>query len=295
MIYPLAASWPARAATGLATALLLCAFPVGAQAPAAPAAAPVSTPVAAPVASYADVVSMVELSSIVARVEIRKQVTVEPARAQGLASGKIRLYVQARTESLLAGRAAVGESLNFVVDLPLDAKGKAPKLKKQRFLVFAVPVKAHPGQLQLVRPDAMLVPDAALEQQVRTVATQLASPDAPPKVTGVREAMSVRGNLAGESETQLFLDTANGAPVSLSVVRRPGMEPEWGVSWTEIVDQSADAPRGGTLEWYRLACALPKALPATAYLQTDSASRYQTDADYAFILQSLGPCARVHG
>ena len=278
-----------RIAKAGAFLLVLYTFPATSQVTTAPVAAPAPPPVA----TYADMATLVEASTIVARAEIRNQTLVEPARAPGLAAGKGRLYVQARTESLLVGRAAVGESLAFLADLPLDAKGKPPKLKKQKMLIFAVPVAGRAGQLQLVRPDAMLPADPALEEQVRALATRFASPDAPPKVTGVREVMSVRGNLAGESETQLFLDTANGAPVSLSVVRRPGMEPDWGVSWTEIVDQAADAPRGGTLEWYRLACALPRQLPQKAFLQADSASRYQAEADYGFILQSLGPCARL--
>ena len=84
--------------------------------------------------------------------------------------------------------------------------------------------------------------------------------------------MSVAGNLAGESETQLFLNTANGTPVSLTVVRRPGMAPTWGVSWTEIVDQAARPPEEGTAG-YRLACFLPRELPDKAFLQRDSASR----------------------
>ena len=274
-------------ATILGAAAILFAIPATSQTPAPPAA-----PVAEPVATYADIAALVDASTIVARAEIRKQVAVEAARAPGLASGKIRLFVQARTENLLAGRAAVGESLSFLVDVPADAKGKAPRLKKQKFLVFAAPVASKPGQLQLVRPDAILPADPALEAQVRAVATELASPDAPARVTGVREVMSVRGNLAGESETQIFLETAGGAPVSLSVVRRPGMEPTWGVSWSEIVDQAADAPRGGTLEWYRLACALPATLPPAAFLQGDSSARYQADADYALVRQSLGPCTR---
>jgi hypothetical protein len=78
-------------------------------------------------------------------------------------------------------------------------------------------------------------------------------------VTGIRDVMSVPGNLAGESETQLFLDTATGDPVSLSVVRRPGMQPTWGVSWSEIVDQSARPPAPQTVAWYR-----PRLLPARA-------------------------------
>jgi hypothetical protein len=125
------------------------------------------------------------------------------------------------------------------------------------------------------------------------VIAAFAAPDARPGVTGVRDVMSVPGNLAGESETQMFLDTATGEPVSLTVVRRPGMEPQWGVSWSEIVDQAARPPAPATVEWYRLACFLPRRLPADAFLQQDQASRRRAEADYAYILQQLGDCPRT--
>ena len=105
--------------------------------------------------------------------------------------------------------------------------------------------------------------------------------------------MSVAGNLTGESETQLFLETATGTPVSLTVIRRPGMAPHWGVSWSEIVDQSARPPAPETVEWYRLACSLPPQLPRDAFLQDDRAARTRAEADYAFILEELGGCPRI--
>lgn len=278
-------------AVACAVALLFGGFPGAATAQKAPQPA-VAAP---PVATYADIAALLERASLVARAEIRSQVALDPARQVGVAPGKVRMYLQARTESLLVGRTAVGESLTFLADVPLDAKGKPPKLKKQRFVLFAVPVPGRPGELQLVSPDAMLPAGPELEAQVRTVGTQFASPEAPPRITKVRDVMSVRGNLAGESETQLFLETATGAPVSLTVVRRPAMQPEWGVSWSEIVDQSAAPPQRDTLEWYRLACALPQRLPADAFLQAESAARFQAQADYDFVLQQLGPCERLRG
>lgn len=270
---------------------VFCANPAFAQGSPPPLAAPAPEPVA----TYADIATLLEKSAVVARVELRKQAELPVDRQLGVTPGNTRLYLQSRTESLLVGRAAVGESLAFLADVPLTAKGKAPKMKKQRMLVFAVPVAGRAGELQLVGPQAMLPASAALEQQVRTIATALISPDAPPAITGVRDVMSVRGNLAGESETQMFLDTATGAPVSLTVIRRPGMAPEWGVSWTEIVDQSAAPPAPDTLEWYRLACALPQQLPPTAFLQSESAPRFQAQADYEFVRQQLGPCTRKLG
>lgn len=249
--------------------------------------------VAAPVATYADLADLAEKASLVALVTVRDQATVEPERAPGLAPGHARLYVEAQTGALLAGRAAIGESLAYLVDVPLDAKGKVPKLKKQRFLVFADPVPGRPGQLQLADPGAQLRADPATEQLARTVLAAVADTGAPPRVTGIGNAMSVPGNLAGESETQIFLDTEGGAPVSLTVIRRPGMEPQWGVSWSEIVDQSARAPARESLEWYRLACFLPGELPAGAYLQAEPAPRRQAGEDYRFIVEQLGGCPRL--
>ena len=275
-------------ARGLAAALLVAGMAVpGAAQDRRPVAAPV------PVATYADLADLTEAAALVALVEIRDQAQVEPERAPGLAPGHARLYLEARTLALLGGRSALGESLVYLADVPLDAKGKAPKLKKQRFLVYADPVAGRAGALQLVDPSAQLPASPETEQLARAVIAAFAASDAPPAVTGIRDVMSVPGNLAGESETQLFLDTATGQPVSLSVIRRPGMDPTWGVSWSEIVDQSARPPAPQTVAWYRLACFLPERLPADAFLQQDAASRRQAEADYRFIVEQLGACSRT--
>ncbi len=269
----------------LAAALLVAAAPLAAQnaTPEAEVAA----------ATYADLADFAESASLVALVEVRDQAEVEPERSPGLAPGMVRLYVEARTEALLAGRSALGESVVYLADVPRDAKGKVPKLRKQRFLIFADPVPGRPGSLQLVDQGAQVPATPATEQLARTVIAALAEPGAPPAVLGVRDVMSVPGNLVGESETQLFLDTETGAPVSLTVVRRPGMEPTWGVSWSEIVDQSARPPEPQTIAWYRLACFLPERLPADAFLQEDPTSRQRAEADYRFIVEQLGGCPRL--
>ena len=281
------------AAGAVLTVLAAAALPTAAahaQRAAAPAIAQAPAP---PLATYADIAALAEKAAIVALVEVRDQAVVAPARAPGLAPGQARLYVEARTQALLAGRAAVGESLAYLADVPFTAKGKAPKLRKQRFIVFANPVAGRPGTLTLVDPGAHVPATPETEQLTRTVLAALAAADAPPPLTGVRDVMSVAGNLTGESETQLFLDTATGTPVSLTVVRRPGMEPQWGVSWSEIVDQAARPPEPATIEWYRLACFLPPHLPQGAFLQDDRAARARAEADYSFILQQLGDCPRI--
>jgi hypothetical protein len=254
--------------------------------------APAAAEPAPPLATFADLAALAEQADVVAIVEVRDQAQVEAERAPGLATGQARLYIEGRTHALLAGRAALGESLSYLADVPLGAKGRAPKLRKQRFIVFADPVPGRPGTLSLVAPGAQVPATPETEQLARTVIAALAGSQLP-TVTGIREAMSVAGNLAGESETQLFLETATGTPVSLTVIRRPGMEPQWGVSWSEIVDQAAKAPAPQTIEWYRLACFLPAQLPQDAFLQDNRAARARAEADYEFIREQLGACPRI--
>ena len=251
------------------------------------------SPTAAP-PTYADLVSLSESANLVLRAEVKRQAVVEPERAPGLQPGHARLYIEAETLALLSGTMPVGESLRYLVDVPLDAKGKTPKLKNQQFLLFARPGR-RATEIQLVDPRAQIAYSPELETQLRPVLNQLAAADKPPVVSGIRDALSVPGNLAGESETQLFLDTVAGDPVSLTIVRRPGQRPQWGVSWSELVDQAARPPRSETLEWYRLACTLPPRLPDRANLTRDSASRARAAEDYAFVLQQLGPCQRNRG
>lgn len=258
-------------------------------------AAETPLPAPGPQLTYADITDLADAATMVVKARIRTQRSLPPELSPGLRPGWVRLLVQADTEALITGRQAIGESLRYLVDVPLDAKGKPAKLRKQSFIIFAFPVPGHPGDLQLIDVDSQFPADPALEARVREVLTQLASPDVPPVVTGVGEALAVQGNLSGESETQVFLRTKNDAPVSLNVVRRPNMQPEWGVSWTELVDQSAQPPREGTLEWYRLACFLPADLPYEAILSRDGQSRALATADYRYVLEQLGRCARTRG
>ena len=255
------------------------------------AAAPL--PPAGPPVSYADLADLADAAELVVHVQVAKQIPLPPERATNVAPGLTRLYIEARTQALLAGKAPLGESVRYLVDVPLDAKGRVPKLKKQEFLLFARAVPGRPGELQLIDPTAQLAFDARTADRTRQVLTELAAADAPPAITGVRDALAVPGTLVGESETQIFLATDSGDPVSLTVVRRPGMAPVWGVSYSEIVDQAARPPEQGTLAWYRLACFLPRELPRGANLAQDSASRSRAAADYTFVLQQLGPCPRT--
>lgn len=273
----------------------LALFAVAVIAPFVAAAQP-SEPIARDAATYADLVTLSERSELVVRVRIRRQTQLKPERAPGLAPGFARLYIQAETISLIAGTTALGESLVYLVDVPLDEKGKPPKLKKREMLVFANLAGRGPKgavQLQLTGKQAQRAYTPALEARLRPVLTALIANEKPPVITGISDALAVPGTLVGESETQIFLTTQDGSPVSMTVLRRPAQPTRWGVSWGEIIDSAARAPRPETLHWYRLACALPPQLPSSANLARDPAARRLAARDYAFVRESLGPCARA--
>jgi hypothetical protein len=244
-----------------------------------------------PALTYADLVDLALPAHVVVRAEITSMSTIRPELAINVAPGKVRLYIEARTTALLTG-SDIGETLQFLADVPLDARGKVPKLRKVPVLLLADPVPGRPGALKLVAPDAMLPWTPELEMRLRPILTELVNPGQPPVITGVRETMHVSGNLAGEGETQVFLTTPDGKPASLSILRRPGQPATWGVSFSEIVDQSAKPPQPETLAWYRLACALPPALPARSLIGGTSQDRQLANEDYAQVVRELGACTR---
>lgn len=250
-------------------------------------------PTPAELATYVDLITLAERSDLVLRVEIRRQTVVRPERAPGLEPGFARLYIEARTLALIAGSSAVGESLVYLVDVPVDERGRPERLKDRQMILFADLVPGRPGSLQLTGKNAQLDYSPALEARIRPILRDLVSPDQPPVITGIGDALAVEGTLAGESETQIFLETADRSPVAMTILRRPGQPPAWGVSWSEIIDSSARAPQPETLRWYRLACSLPPTLPSSANLARDPAARRLAERDYAFAISQLGPCERV--
>ena len=189
-------SW--RHALAASLAIAVCAW--------SPDAAAQPVPQAAAAPTYADLVGLAEVAAVVAEVTVKDQVVIPPERAPGVPSGRVRLYLTTQTVRVLKGPGALGGSVNYLADVPLDIRGRPPKLRKQTFLIFANPVAANPGQLQLVSPQAQLLLTPAIEERTRGVIGQLVGPQIPPRITRVHDVISVAGNLAGESETQMFVD-----------------------------------------------------------------------------------------
>lgn len=251
---------------------------------------PVATPVI-PASSYADVADLAVTANTIIDARIRRASPVPPETVPGLPPQLVRLYVEADVNGVLYGRDPVARRVGFLVDQPRRADGRAPRLNRTRVLLFARPV-TQSNRLLLVTPSAMLGWDAGREASVRSIIGELGRAPAPPRVTGVGQLFHVPGTIPGESETQIFLRTESGDPVSLSILRRPGQNPRWAVAFGEIVDESATVPQRRTLGWYRLACGLPPALPPASLAAMPGAEARATAEDYALVLRSLGACDR---
>lgn len=268
----------------LASASLLLLVPAASAAQTPPAAT------ASPAVDYATLAGLVEQSPLIIDATIRSAAKIKGAEAGGLAPGFTRFYVEADVGTLVRGTSAIPQRVGWVVDAGPDWRGRAPNLKKRRVLAFARPVAGRPDQVQLVTPDAQRDWTPAVESLARRIAQEFTARDAPPVITGVRGAFHVPGALPGEGETQIFLTTKDDRPAALSVLRRPGEEPRWSVALSEIIDDAAEAPRRDTLLWYRLACALPAALPERATASLEPGDAQQAQADYRLVLDQLGPC-----
>ena len=241
---------------------------------------------------YADLADLVLASPVIADATIRSAARIKGAEAAGLAPGLTRFYVEADVAALIRGAAGLPPRVGYLVDVAPDARGRVPKLKKARVLIFARTVPGSPDQLQLAAPDAQLAWTPPLDARVREIGRAALAADAPPAITGVASAFHVAGSLPGEGETQLFLRTADQRPVSLSILRRPGERPRWSVALGEIVDEGAGPPARDTLLWYRLACDLPAALPAESVASLEPADAAIAQEDYRFVIESLGACGR---
>ncbi len=259
-------------------------LPVAAQQPSAPAVA------VAPAPDYAETADLVLQSPMVVDATIRSTAKIKGAEAAGVAPGHTRFYVEGDVIALVRGTGAIPPRVGWLVDVAPDWRGRTPNLKKQRVLAFARPVAGRPDQVQLVTPEAQRSWSPALESLARRIAQEAAAPDAPPVVTGVRNAFHVPGALPGEGETQIFLTTQGDRPAALSILRRPGEQPRWSVALSEIIDDAAAAPTRDTLLWYRLACALPPALPDRSTAALSDSDAQMAREDYAFVIGALGPC-----
>lgn len=253
---------------------------------------PSSLAIQAENAAYADIADLVTVSPLIVDATIRNLQKIAPEQAIGVPADRQRMLVEADVTALIRGQSGITPRVRFLLDVPKDAKGKIPKLKKQRLFLLGSTVNGKPGEIRLSRPNALIQYSAANDALVRSITKEAVLIDAPPKITGVISAFYSAGTVLGEGETQVFLRTAKEQPLSLSILSRPGQDKRWAVSTAEVIDESASAPQKFTLLWYRLACDLPRTLSSDLVEAADSDNAARAQADYKFVLDSLGPCGR---
>jgi hypothetical protein len=253
---------------------------------------PSSLAVQADSASYADIADLVVISSLIVDANIRNLRKIPPEQAVGVPANLQRMLVEADIVTLIRGQEGVAPRVRFLLDIPKDAKGKLPKLKKQRLFLLGSSVAGRPGEIRLSRPNALIQWSAANDILVRAITKEAVQIDAPEKITGITSAFYSAGTVIGEGETQIFLKTAKEQPLSLSVLSRPGEVKRWAVSTAEVIDESATAPTKFTLLWYRLACELPRSIAPEMVEASDSDGAAKVQADYNYVLDSIGPCGR---
>lgn len=236
-------------------------------------------------ASFADLATLSLAAPVVVRATVIKAERLGARDAPGVAPGAARLLVTATTTAAIVAPADVPPRLSFLVDVPLDVRSRPPRIAGRDVLLFVRAGDAA-GQYALVNARAMLDWSAADDAVVRAVLTEDRRGTVP-VVTGVASAFRVPGAVPGEAESQFFLTTRSGKPVSLVVLTRPGEARRLSVALGEVIDDAAAGVRPGTLLWYRLACGLPAKLPATLDPAADVAD------DYGFVIASLGPCGRT--
>lgn len=243
--------------------------------------------------TYADIADLVTEAPIVVDLQIRRIRKLPATQTAGVPANIARVLIEADVVTLLRGPGGVAAQQRFLVDLPKDARGKVPDLKKQRLFAFASPVAGRTDMLQLIRPDALVEYSAQTNAAVRNIVEETVKPGAPAKITGVSSAFHSPGTILGEGETQIFLTTATGDPFGISVVSRGDTGRSWTVSTSEVISDAVPAPRRGTLLWYRLACGLPKQMPAGVTSSDDSVNAARAMADYRFVRAELGQCSRT--
>jgi hypothetical protein len=241
--------------------------------------------------TYVDLADLSLTAPVVAHVRLKRAVALKPAEAPNVRSGWTRFYIQAEVVSLLRGAEGLPTEVSYLADVRNVGPKPAKLARKSEYLVLAGAVPGRPAELRLVAPDAQLPFTPQRAETIRGILREAASANAAPRITGIGRAFHVPGALPGESETQFFLQTADGRPVSLSVLRRPGESPDWSVALSEITDDSAAAPAPNSLLWYRLACTLPRSIPEQSYADAPE-SGDSIKADYALVIERLGPCVR---
>lgn len=205
--------------------------------------------------------------------------------------GQVRALVEATLTAALKAPSVLPQGAAWLWQGATDARGRPPFKEPLPVIVFASPMSGggNPSvqALRLTAPHAQQPWSAESEQTVRSILTQALQPAAQGlMVTGVKDAFRTSGDVPGASESQFFLSTEGGRPITLIVKRRPDSAPRVLAATGELVDRAAPVTKQ-TLLWRGLACGMPAALPHA--LAEDG----ELAADYSLARTAIGACGRT--
>ncbi len=246
--------------------------------------------------TYADVADLTLASELVIHVKVRSAKKLKKLFAQGVAPGFQRHLVVSDVISLVRSKEPIDPRISYIVDLPIDSRGKIEKLTKREYILFAAPGRSgsdQAGEVRLVSRDAQIPASPEAGNMVRRILTEMLAPDAPPRVTGLDAAFYSEGNLAGQGETQIFLGAEGNRPVSISVIREPERPVQWRIAVGENVKEGVEPPRKNSFLWYRLACFLPQVPGESLFEELSESAITAIRRDYATVVEGLGQCRRA--
>jgi len=129
--------------------------------------------------SYADTADLALRADIVATIQVATAKRLKGELAPDLPAGSARFLVEADVQSLLRGSGGLAGHVSYIVDVPLDSRGKAPNLKKRRFIVLAATVPGRPQEIRLISLRGQVDWSAAAESRIRAILTEASGPGAP--------------------------------------------------------------------------------------------------------------------
>lgn len=240
-----------------------------------------------PVDEWTALADLALASDVILRGTVTRTQRIRGAAAAGVPAGSQLLLVTMQLSDALKTPGLVPARAEWLWQGPRATAAQPPVAKGNDVLVFlsapAAGQQAETAQYRLRAPGGQLAWTAEGDAAVRRILADAAIAGAP-MVNGIGDAFRTDGTVAGQSESQFFLETQQGSPLTLIVTRVPGAPPDVRTASGDLIGASAAPVAPRTLLWRALACGLPETLPPR--LAADAG----LVADYAAARASIGPC-----
>ncbi|MBV8970702.1 MAG: hypothetical protein JO290_00245, partial [Sphingomonadaceae bacterium] len=89
--------------------------------------------------SYADAIDLALDAPLIIDATVRSATRLKPQEAPDAPLATARFYIEADVTALIRGPDAIPQRVAYLLDAPLDARGRPPALKKARVILFARP------------------------------------------------------------------------------------------------------------------------------------------------------------